>query len=97
MSRLIQAIIAHRSNEDADLQIEQAQQIFDLAQDVVDRRRLQAWDPMSSRLFDANTNSTIYQFGYLHRASDLCYWKREIIQASNAIGGTNLAPPGCGL
>ena len=54
------------------------------------------WDPNGERLFTEGANSTIYQFGYLHRAGDLCYWQREYIQATNAIAGTNNAPPGCG-
>ena len=59
--------------------------------------RIQSWDPDGERLFTEGVNSTIYQFGYLYRASDLCYWHREHIQATNAIVGENIAPPGCGL
>ena len=63
----------------------------------MDIMRDSTWDPNGERLFVEGANSTIYQFGYLHRASDLCYWQREYIQAINAITGTNDAPPGCGL
>ncbi len=97
MDTLLRAILAHRNNTDASTLLTEAGVILSEAQELVDLMRSKTWDPDGERLFAENTNSTIYQFGYLHRASDLCYWQREMIQATNAITDSNDAPPGCGL
>lgn len=97
MKALIDGVIAHRNGDDATAHLQAADRHFDDARKIIDRRRAAAWDPNGERLFTQNTNSTIYQFGYLYRASDLCYWQRERIQAENAIANLNVAPPGCGL
>ena len=99
MEYLLTAMVYHRADdsalafeylEKADMELQQGQALMDLM-------RTSTWDPNGERLFVEGVNSTIYQFGYLHRASDLCYWQREQIQATNAITGNNDAPPGCGL
>ena len=97
MEQLLSAILVHRQGEDSTNQLTQASETLSKAQKLMDVMRSNAWDPNSERLFTEGNNSTIYQFGYLHRASDLCYWQREQIQATNAIFGSNDAPPGCGL
>ena len=38
---------------------------------------------------------TLYQYGYLRFASDLCFWKRELVMADNAVTGATATPPGC--
>lgn len=99
MEYLLTAILRHRMADSvgasdylgkAGMEMQQGQALMDTMRSVT-------WDPNGERLFVEGVNSTIYQFGYLHRASDLCYWQREQIQATNAITGSNDAPPGCGL
>ena len=97
MKSLIDAMLAYRQGIDFTGYLDLAEQHLTEAQVVITRRRENTWDPQGDRLFIENTNSTIYQFGYLHRVSDLCYWQREYIQAQNALFDINEAPPGCGL
>ena len=97
MKSLIDAIIVHRTGQDSTEYLDAADQFLSEAQAVVERRRAKTWDPNGERLFTENTNSTIYQFGYLYRVGDLCYWQRERTQAHNAIFSRNDPPPGCGL
>ena len=99
MEHLLSAMIEFRSEgiEASMDSLSKATEEFDAAQTLMNEMRSKTWDPNGERLFTEGTNSTIYQFGYLHRASDLCYWQREHIQATNAITGSNDAPPGCGL
>lgn len=42
-------------------------------------------------------NRSIYQYGYLRMAEELCFWERERAMARNAVRGTTGAPPGCFL
>lgn len=99
MEHLLSAMIEHRMNNGTESlsYLSSAATERQMGQALMDQMRTQTWDPNGERLFTEGTNSTIYQFGYLHRASDLCYWQREEIQANNAISGTNEVPPGCGL
>ena len=99
MEYLLTAMLNHRESNDlgASDYLSMAADELQQGQRLMDTMRTRTWDPKGERLFAEGTNSTIYQFGYLHRASDLCYWQREHIQATNAIVGANDAPPGCGL
>ena len=99
MEYLLTAMLQHRDSNDAGSSefLSKAAEELQQGQSLIDTMRARTWDPNGERLFIEGANSTIYQFGYLHRASDLCYWQREHIQATNAIVGTNNAPPGCGL
>ena len=81
MKSLIDAMLAYRQGIDFTGYLDLAEQHLTEAQVVITRRRENTWDPQGDRLFIENTNSTIYQFGYLHRVSDLCYWQREYTQA----------------
>ncbi len=49
------------------------------------------------RLVQPNTNRTIYQYGYLRFAEELCFWERELQMARNAVQATTVTPPGCFL
>lgn len=49
------------------------------------------------RLTVPGSNRSIYQYGYLRFAEDLCFWDRERTMARNAVRGTTLTPPGCFL
>ena len=50
---------------------------------------------MADRLTDPLRNPTIYQYGYLHQADELCYWHRELTQATNAVDGDSALAPAC--
>ena len=99
MEYLLTAMLNHRQSNDSGAAefLSKAADELQQAQILIDAMRALTWDPNGERLFTEGANSTIYQFGYLHRAGDLCYWQREYIQATNAIAGANDAPPGCGL
>lgn len=75
----------------------QAEELFSQAKIIVERRAENAHDPDMERLISEDDNATIYQFGYLHRAHELCYWERERIQVENVVLGTSNPAPGCGI
>ena len=63
---------------------------------VVARRLAGFHDPDGSDLVaDHLANDTLYQHGYLREADQLCYWRRDRIELSNAAGLTDLTVPGC--
>ncbi|MBK9031075.1 MAG: hypothetical protein IPL61_07025 [Myxococcales bacterium] len=64
------------------------------AQVVVARRHADRHD-RDQRLIEGNANRTIYQYGYLRFAHDLCFWQRELIMADNAVHARSAVPPGC--
>jgi len=67
------------------------------AQEVVASRHADLHDPDPSRLLEEGDNATIYQYGYLIRADELCFWERELVQAGNVIHGTGDTAPACAL
>ena len=97
MSQLIQTILTAKSGAGVDAQLEAAEAIIAMAQEVVDKQHSQSWDPNITRLTRPNSNATIYQFGYLHHAEELCYWNRELIQVKNLLQNAGEAVPGCGI
>lgn len=58
-----------------------------------------AWlDPEGDRwVAPAWDTATIYDYGYLHHADELCFWERELAQAKNALLGATETVDGCGL
>ncbi len=48
-------------------------------------------------LTSTGENPTLYPYGYLRWANELCYWDREYAQASNFLRGTDLDEPACTL
>lgn len=50
-----------------------------------------------ARLVERGGNATIYQYGYLHHADTLCYWRRERVQAARLLEGSTAPVPGCAL
>ena len=97
MSQLIYAILEAKSGGSPNSKISEAEEILLEAQKIVDIQHSQAWDPDIKRLTGTNSNATLYQFGYLHRADELCYWNRELIQVKNLLQDSSEYPPGCGL
>ena len=69
-----------------------AEELLVSAREVVDRRHSDLHDPDPARLVDEADNATIYHYGYLIRADELCFWERELVQARNAMGASETAP-----
>jgi hypothetical protein len=63
---------------------------------VASRRRSFFWpDPL--KLIRDGENPTFYKYGYLRDANNLCFWRRELAQARNAIRKLGENVPGCVL
>ena len=90
MARLIEASIA----QDNEL-LAEAESLHLEARSVVDARHDALWDPDPERLLTEGDNHTLYDFGYLLRAEELCFWERELTQARNHITGSSDTVPGC--
>ncbi len=67
------------------------------ARQVVGSRHANMHHPDDALLTEPGANATIYQYGYLIRSDELCYWDREHIRLMNVIEGTDEAAPGCAL
>jgi len=67
------------------------------AREVVDRRHAALHDPEPDRLIEHGSNPTMYQYGYLTRSDELCFWLKERTEAANLIEGTDEQVPGCAL
>lgn len=81
---------------DPDALLEQADGYLAAARLVVERRHDALHDPLGSVLVsDAVDNPTIYQYGYLVRSDQLCFWERERLQAAEALQGSTEPVPGC--
>ena len=72
-----------------------ADAILAQAEAVIDRRHAALHDPDPARWTDAGDNPTIYHYGYLHWAEELCYWNKERIEAAKVIEGSTETAPGC--
>ena len=64
---------------------------------AVDRRHAALHDTVGDRLTVRGDNPSLYKYGYLFWAQELCYWQREYAEASNLLAGTSLDEPGCSL
>lgn len=77
--------------------IEDASGRIDQARAIVDARHSDLADPDPERLLSEGENPTLYKYGYLLRAEELCFWERELIQARNVVAGESERVPGCSL
>ena len=90
------AALEHGRGGDAATEITRAQTILEDASVVVERRHAALWDRDAARLIDADRpNATIYDFGYLARADELCFWERELVQVRNLVEGSSGSVPPC--
>jgi hypothetical protein len=62
---------------------------------AVRRRHGQLHHPEADLLIQRGGNATLYQFGYLRQADELCYWERERTQVLNLTRGAALPVPAC--
>ena len=83
--------------EAAATHLELAATTLESARAVVTRRHAALHDNVDGRLTVPGENPSLYQFGYLRWADELCYWSREYAQASNLAVGTELDVPACAL
>lgn len=94
---LARAALAKADGTDPGTDLDDAEALITDAAAIVARRHAALWDPEPERLITHHDNPTIYQYGYLARAEELCFWKRELAMARNAVEGTSLPVEGCGL
>jgi hypothetical protein len=83
--------------EAAATHLDLAATTLESARAVVTRRHAALHDDVDGRLTVPGENPSLYQFGYLRWADELCYWSREYAQASNLAVGTELDVPACAL
>jgi hypothetical protein len=62
---------------------------------IVRRRHAALHDPAHAEIAEPNVNATIYAFGYLGKADELCYWERELVELRNLLGVSDDVPPAC--
>lgn len=94
---IARATLAKADGTDPGTDLDDAETLIQDAAVIVARRHAALWDPAPERLITHNDNPTIYQYGYLARAEELCFWHRELALARNAVEGTSLSVDGCGL
>lgn len=86
---------SYGKKEEAERFLSEAEKTFELAQDVVKRRREKLFYPRKSLILESVENPTIYKFGYLKQADRLCFWEREILTAKRIIKGSSISIPTC--
>lgn len=97
VARLYQAVLNHADHGGDDGELAQAESLRQQARVVVDRRHGAMHDPDAAALVERNDNPTIYDYGYLYRAEQLCFWEREKVQAEGLVLGVQGTDPGCAL
>jgi hypothetical protein len=86
----------YRAVLDADRSVrDQARVFLERAAEVVSRRHADLHYPHPELLVTAGQNPTIYSFGYLKQAHELCLWRRELVKLDNALGFLYQDVPWC--
>lgn len=80
MRALYRAVIEARRGKSGQGELGRARQHLEDARAVI-HARSEHYRYDRSRLVDAYDNPTIYDYGYLHQAQELCYWERAQMQA----------------
>jgi hypothetical protein len=68
---------------------------LDAARAIVERRHAALHHPGADDLTLVGTNATLYQYGYLKQAHDLCYWDRERAKVERLLGDDTATVPSC--
>ncbi len=99
VSAIYTAALQHLEGEDTADRILEAEALLSKAESVVKRRHENLHDPHGAQWVDPSwENPTIYQFGYLFRADELCFWHRERAKLANLVAGSTVeSVPGCSL
>ena len=62
----------------------------------VDARHADLHWPGGTRIIASeDDNDCLYQWGYLAKAEELCFWDRELVQLDNMLNGTAQSVPPC--
>ena len=91
--------VAYLRSEPVDSDLVVLDGIFDEAARVVGRRHENMHDPGGEQWVSPTwSNPTIYQYGYLLRSDELCFWQRERAKLANLVAGETVETvPGCAL
>ncbi len=81
----------------AEVHFATAETALDGARAFVSLRHAALHDDVDGQLTVRGDNATLYDYGYLYWADELCYWQREYAEASNLLRGTALEEPACTL
>lgn len=92
------AALRGAAGEDPSALIAEAEAALAPARAVVERRHAAMHDRDPARLTARRTRTaTLYQYGYLREAAQLCFWERELALAKNALLGASERAPTCVL
>jgi hypothetical protein len=99
MATTLDALLLHADGDTAGAiaALDTAQRELDAARAIVSRRHADLHDPDGAQLLEEGRNPTVYDYGYLARANDLCFWEREKVQADAIVRGVTGVDPGCVL
>lgn len=92
--RFVGALYQAVLDEDPTASLALADEQLLLARPVIARRHADLHDPLGPSLIaEELPNATIYDYGYLARAQQLCFWNRERVQVARLLeGGTDPVP-----
>lgn len=97
-ARYIAALYAAAADPtNADQHFATADAALEEGRTVVARRHGALHDDVDGKLTVRGDNTTLYDYGYLYWADELCYWEREYAEASNLLRDTDLEEPACTL
>jgi hypothetical protein len=92
------AVVSAALSEAPTDDLSRAEAALSAAAEVVARRHADLHDPHGERLVSASwENPTLYDFGYLLRAEELCFWKKELAEVREAHGLSTDPSPLCAL
>jgi hypothetical protein len=97
IAALYRAAVAHGDGDAAaaEAAIADAEMWLAVGEAVVARRHAALHYPDAARLLKEGPNATIYPFGYLHQADELCYWRRELTEVQNLVRGEDATVSAC--
>ncbi len=75
--------------------LEVAEDAINNAEEVIRYRHKHLYYPVKDILLNNNENPTIYKFGYLKQADNLCLYRRDFIKARNILLNINEIIPSC--
>jgi hypothetical protein len=95
IAALYAAVLDQAAGRDPSPRRQTARAALDAGHEIVARRRQGFHYPVLEELTAPLANETIYTFGYLKQADELCLWEREWIDARNVLEGRDEALPTC--
>jgi hypothetical protein len=95
IAALYQAAVASGAQQPTDAYLSTADGLLAQAHAIVTRRHASLHSPIRDRLIQSDSNATIYQFGYLKQANELCYWERERAELRSFLKLSTTTEPTC--